>query len=335
MSSSFKWPIDVTYCAADKLPIRRLRWGKGFTYRNSASDRVSDTGVHLRINSLAIPPAWEDVRIAGAATWHIQAIGRDARGRKQYRYNPRWIEQNKLRDFERLVSFAESLPTIRKYVDGQLRRRQIDKDRVTGIALHLLDRTLIRVGNTAYAELNGSFGLTTLKAKHVKLDRKSIKFSFIGKGGKARKLRLEDPRAARALRHCHELPGQQLLQYRSDTGEVLSLTSSDINEALCSITDESFTAKTFRTWGATSDAFERLVKAGPADSEAEAKRTLNEALRGTAAVLGNTLAVCRKYYVHPAIGESYLGNELPRALGRARNGLSAAESATARFLEQL
>lgn len=330
---TFSWPDNVTYSRADRLPIRRLPWGKGFTYRDSAGTTVDDRSVRQRIEALAIPPAWDGVRIAAAATWHIQAIGRDARGRRQYRYHPAWIETNKRRDFDRLVAFGGKLPTLREHIDSQLRRRSLDRDRVTGIALHLLDRTLIRVGNAAYTEQNGSYGLTTLEDEHVEFGGKDVVFTFIGKGGKERELRLHDPRAARALRHCHELPGHHLLSYVAEDGEICPLTSTDVNSALRQITGSEFTAKTFRTWGASSDAFERLVTAGPEETATAAKRSLNAALRETAAMLGNTLAVCRKYYVHPAIGEAYLDGELPTSFGRARRHLTPAESATLRFLE--
>ncbi|HEX5787372.1 MAG TPA: hypothetical protein VFY03_04295 [Woeseiaceae bacterium] len=335
MPDPFEWPGNVTYSEADKLSIRRLRRGRGFAYTNGTGESVEDPRTRRRIDALAIPPAWEDVRIAAAATWHIQAVGRDARGRRQYRYNPLWIEQNKLRDFGRLTSFAARLPTIRDHVDGQLRRRQFDKEHVTAIALYLLDRTLIRVGNAAYAESNESYGLTTLENRHVEVDGASVRFSFVGKGGKERELTLDDPRAARVVRRCHELPGHALLQYMAEDGELCPLTSTDVNEALQAITGETFTAKTFRTWGGSADAFERLVAAGPPESPTAAVRTLNAALRETAHMLGNTLAVCRKYYVHPAIVEAFLAGTLPATLGPQRKALSASESATARFLEAL
>lgn len=333
MEASFEWSDRITYSQADDLPIRRLRCGKGFTYRHTNGATIVNPAIRTRINALAVPPAWDDVRIAAVATWHIQAIGRDARGRRQYRYHPLWIEQNKLRDFDRLTRFAAKLPKIRTHIDAQLRRRSLDKQQVTGIALHLLDRTLLRVGNTAYAEQNGSYGLTTLQDEHIKFGRSGIRFTFVGKGGKERALRLDDQRVARMLRHCHELPGHHLLQYRDDEGQLCPLTSTDVNLALTQISGESFTAKTFRTWGGTSDAFERLVALGPANSVPEAKRNLNAALRETAALLGNTLAVCRKYYVHPAVGEAYMAAKLPASLGPSRKFLSSSESATARFLE--
>jgi DNA topoisomerase-1 len=333
MAPAFEWPADVTYSDSANLPIRRLRCGRGFSYRDATDAVVRDKRVRLRIDALAIPPAWENVRIAAYATWHMQAVGRDARGRRQYRYHPLWIERNKLRDFDRLVDFSAKLPVIRRYIDRQLRRRQLDKDQVIGIALHLLDRTLIRVGNTAYAADNNTYGLTTLRDRHVKISGDSIRFTFTGKGGQERRLEFDDPRAARALRQCHELPGQQLLQYVADDGELRSLTSTDINDALLQITGQPFTAKTFRTWGASSDAYERLVHTEPPTSVSDGMRKLNAALRDTAAILGNTLAVCRKHYVHPAIGEAFLADALPASLGPSRKGLSEAESALARFLE--
>lgn len=335
MAVIFEWTGSVTFGDADALPIRRVRCGRGFTYRDKQGVIVRDPEVRQRIDALAIPPAWEDVRVAAVRAWHVQAMGRDARSRRQYRYHPLWTEQNKLRDFARLPAFAEKLPAIRAFADQQLRRRQMDKERVVGIALRLLDRTLIRIGNTAHTRANGTFGLTTLRDRHVAISGASVYFDFIGKGGKARRIRLDDPRASRAIGQCHELPGHHLLQYLDDDGEVEPLLSTDVNEALATITGEPFTAKTFRTWGGSSDAFERLGNTDQAMPETARVRALNAALRETAGLLGNTVAVCRKYYVHPAIPEAYLEADLPPVKGRARKGLSVAESAMVRFLERL
>lgn len=333
LTEPFVWPRPVVYGATEDLPIVRVRCGRGFAYRDEDGQLIRDPGERRRFSALAIPPAWEVVRIAAKGNRHLQAVGRDARKRKQYRYHPLWIEQNKLRDFGRLPAFAAALPKIREFVDGELRRRTVDSEYMVGIALRLLDRTLIRVGNDCYVERNGSYGLTTLTDRQVVARGDRLTFRFVGKGGQSVELDLEDPRAARAVRRCHELPGHRLLQY-SDNGEIRPLTSTAINETLRSLTGESFTAKTFRTWGGTVDAFGRLAGQPVPESMAERTRVLNGHLRETAGILGNTLAVCRKYYVHPAIiaawGDGTLARRKPAV--RPRPGLDGAETATLRFL---
>jgi DNA topoisomerase IB len=332
--SAFVWPKPVVYGDTDELPIIRSRCGRGFAYRDDGGRLIRDPQERNRFAALAIPPAWEMVRIAAKGNRHLQAIGRDARKRKQYRYHPLWIEQNKLRDFDRLPAFGLALPKIREFVDVQLRRQVLDREHMVGIALHLLDRTLIRVGNDCYVEANGSYGLTTLTDRQVVARGNRLTFRFIGKGGRDMELDLQDPRAARAIRQCHELPGHRLLQYAEDDGEICPLTSTDINDTLRELTGETFTAKTFRTWGGTVDAFGRLAGQALAETETERTRILNGHLRETAEVLGNTLAVCRKYYVHPRVIEAYergvLARRQPRV--RARRGLDGIETAAFRFL---
>lgn len=332
--TEFAWPRPVVYGPTDDLPILRVRRGRAFSYRDGQGRPIRDVRERRRFAALAIPPAWEDVRIAAQGNWHVQAIGRDSRKRKQYRYHPLWIEQNKRKDFERLPAFAQALPKIREFIDAQLRRQTLDRERMTGIALHLLDQTLIRVGNEAYVETNGSYGLTTLTNRHVVANGNVVRFKFVAKGGKLTEIDLQDSRAARAVRRCHELPGHRLLQYVGDDGEIFPLTSTDINDALQAITGEPFTAKTFRTWGGTVDAFGRLADEPLPSSAGEQTRTLNQHLRETAKVLGNTLAVCRKYYVHPKVIDAWLNGELDahRPAARPRRGLSDVETATLRFL---
>jgi DNA topoisomerase I len=334
LSEPFVWPKPVVYGDTEDLPIVRSRCGRGFVYRDDGGRLIRNPEERIRFAALAIPPAWEMVRIAAKGNRHVQAIGRDARKRKQYRYHPLWIEQNKLRDFDRLPAFGLALPKIREFVDGQLRRQILDREHMVGIALRLLDRTLIRVGNDCYVDTNGSYGLTTLTSRQVVARGNRLTFRFTGKGGKDMELDLQDPRAARAIRQCHELPGHRLLQYVEEDGEICPLTSTDINDMLRELTGETFTAKTFRTWGGTVDAFGRLAGQPLADSQTERTRILNAHLRETAEVLGNTLAVCRKYYVHPRIMEAYecgvLARRQPRV--RARRGLDGMETAAFRFL---
>lgn len=336
MSEAFVWPEPVVYGETADLPIVRVRCGRGFSYRDPDGHSIKSRDARARFDALAIPPAWEDVRIAAEGNRHVQAIGRDAKKRKQYRYHPLWIEQNKRRDFDRLPAFAAALPGIREFIDAQFRRQAMDRERMTGVALRLLEQTMIRVGNDAYVESNGSYGLTTLTDKQVKANGSSVTFRFIAKGGKETRIDLHDPRAARAVKRCHELPGHRLLQYIDDAGEVCPLTSTDINQALHDLTGETFTAKTFRTWGGTVDAFERLAAQPLPESEAEQARVLNQHLRETAKVLGNTLAVCRKYYVHPSVIDAYYDGSLARRQPsvRERRGLSGAETAALRFLSE-
>lgn len=334
MPQPFAWPKPVVYGETDDLPIARIRCGRGFTYRDDGGRLVKNPEERIRFDALAIPPAWERVRIAAKGNRHVQAIGRDARKRKQYRYHPLWIEQNKLRDFGRLPEFARALPKIREFVDAQLRRQILDLDHMVAIALRLLEQTLIRVGNDAYVEANGSYGLTTLTDRQVVAHGNTLTFKFVGKSGKVTELDLRDARAARAVRRCHELPGHRLLQYFDDAGEICPLTSTHVNDKLRDLTGETFTAKTFRTWGGTVDAFARLAGQPAGESEAERVRTLNLHLRETAGVLGNTLAVCRKYYVHPKVIDAFMDGALaarqPKV--RARRGLRRAETAVLRFL---
>lgn len=334
MSEAFTWPEPVVYGETADLPIARIRRGRGFSYRDRDGEPIKNRDARARFDALAIPPAWEEVRIAAAGNRHVQAIGRDAKHRKQYRYHPSWIEQNKRRDFDRLPAFAAALPKIREFIDTQFRRQAMDRERMTGVALRLLEQTLIRVGNDAYVVSNGSYGLTTLTDRQVKANGSSVTFRFVAKGGKETRIDLHDARAARAVKRCHELPGHRLLQYVDDDGEVCPLTSTEINQALHELTGETFTAKTFRTWGGTVDAFERLATQPLPESEAEQARILNQHLRETARVLGNTLAVCRKYYVHPQLIDAYRDGSLAtlRADVRARRGLTGTETATLRFL---
>ena len=334
LTESFAWPRPVIYGETENLPIARIRCGHGFTYRDHRGRLIKSARQRLRFDALAIPPAWEEVRIAAEGNRHVQAIGRDSRKRKQYRYHPLWIEQNKLRDFSRLPDFAMALPKIREFIDAQLRRQILDRERIIGIALRLLEQTLIRVGNDAYVESNGSYGLTTLTDRQVTTNGDSLTLRFVAKGGKVTRLDFKDPRAARAVKRCHELPGHRLLQYVDDNGEICPLTSTHINDMLQQLTGETFTAKTFRTWGGTVDAFSRLAGQPLADSAAEQVRILNAHLRETAKLLGNTLAVCRKYYVHPKVIDAYEDGSLAtwQASVRGRRGLSGVETATLRFL---
>ena len=263
-----------------------------------------------RIKSLAIPPAWTDVWICPFADGHIQATGRDAKGRKQYRYHPRFREVRESTKYEHVVAFAEALPAIRAKVREHMALRGLPREKVLATVVHLLETTLIRVGNDDYAKQNNSYGLTTLKTRHVAVDGNEVRFRFTGKSGKQWSLRVRDRRIAKIIRACQELPGQELLQYLDEEGKPQDVTSSDVNAYLKEITGNDITAKDFRTWAGTVLAAMALNEVQTFDSAAQAKRNLRTAIENVAARLGNTPTICRKCYVHPDVLTSYLDGNL-------------------------
>jgi DNA topoisomerase-1 len=332
--ATFEWPEKIEFVNADELGLARRRRGRGFVYLTAEGRRVTDGATIARIAALAIPPAWTAVWIAPTVYAHLQATGRDQRSRKQYRYHPVWALRRRHANFARLRDFARALPRIREFVDEGLRRPSLDKERVLSLALRLLDSGMIRVGNEEYARQNGSRGLTTLRKGNVEIAGDEVRFNFIGKGGLEYDLAISDARAARALRRCHELPGHRLFRYIDETGAPQPITSGDVNALLEELTGEKFTAKDFRTWAGTVTAFAALLEREPGSSEAETARIVNEVGRHTARVLGNTLAVCKRYYVHPKVFDAFASGKLAAyKRQRARRGLGAAETALARFLE--
>src|SRR5690349_13032696 len=262
----------LRYVSDAKPGIRRKRSGKGFTYVGADGRTVRDQATLARIRSLAIPPAYTDVWICPTANGHLQATGRDARGRKQYRYHPRWREVRDEAKYGRMVAFGEALPKIRRQVDRDIARRSLSKARVVATVVRLLDETSIRVGNDEYARENKSFGLTTMQKRHVDVEGARIMFRFRGKGGKLNDVDVRDPRVARVLRRCEELPGQHLFQYVDDDGEVQDVDSDDVNDYLREVTGDQFTAKDFRTWSGTVLAAWALEELGEAGSPTQAKR---------------------------------------------------------------
>lgn len=290
---------------SDEAPgIRRLRAGTGFSYQQ-AGKRVTDAAILKRIRALAIPPAWTQVWICPKANGHIQATGRDARGRKQYKYHAKFREVRDGTKFHRLLAFADSLPRIRAKVREHLGLRGLPRVRVLATVVHLLETTLIRVGSDEYARHNKSYGLTTLKPVHVDMDGSELKFNFKGKGGKVWKLGVRDRRIARIVRACQELPGQDLFQYIDDDGQTRDVTSADVNAYLREISGEDITAKDFRTWHGTVLAALALQEFEAFDSGAAAKKNVRAAIERVASRLGNTPTVCRKCYIHPEIFASY------------------------------
>ena len=296
----------LRYMTDTKPGIGRRKRGKGFTYVDLAGKTVRDKETLARIHSLVIPPAWTNVWICPIPNGHLQATGRDARGRKQSRYHPRWREIRDETKYERMLLFAQALPTIRERVDQDLGLSGLVRQRVLAVIVSLMESTLIRVGNTEYARENKSFGLTTLRDRHVEVNGSHITFSFQGKSRVYHTVDLYDRRLAKIIQRCADIPGYELFQYLDPEGTPHTVDSADVNEYLQSITGQYFTAKDFRTWAGSVLACEVLRDFEPFPSAAQAKKNVVEAIRTVAQRLGNTPAVCRKCYVHPAILEAYL-----------------------------
>lgn len=300
----------LTYVSDDKPGIRRRRSGKGFRYENGNGERIKEQATLKRIRALAVPPAWTDVWICAKATGHVQATGRDARGRKQYRYHARFREVRESTKYHHMLAFAKNLPAIRRRVQEHLAQRGLPREKVLATIVHLLEATLIRVGSDEYARTNKSYGLTTLKNRHVEVEGSALKFNFKGKSGKVWKLNVRDRRIAKVIRACQELPGQELFQYVDESGENRDITSSDVNAYLREISGEDITAKDFRTWHGTVLAALALQEFEKFDSQAGAKRNIRDAIQKVAARLGNTPTICRKCYIHPEIITTYIEGSL-------------------------
>jgi DNA topoisomerase-1 len=324
----------LIYVDEDTPGIRRRRHGRGFTYFTPAGDRLRDTEILARIRSLAIPPAWKEVWIALYPEGHIQATGRDARGRKQYIYHPRWQQVRNQTKFDRLLLFGTLLPEIRRRIDKDLSSNGISKERALAFVVRLLDRTLLRIGNREYARANRTYGLTTLHNDHVRICGTELQFDFLGKGKKQQMVTIRDRRLAFLAKKFQELPGQALVKYRNGDGEYVVVDSDDVNRYIEMISGERFTAKDFRTWGATVWTAEALVGTPISSTDTMNARNITRAIRNTARRIGNTLAVCRKYYVHPTIVDGFVQGVLVKAWNAAESveedglqGLSLAERA--------
>jgi DNA topoisomerase-1 len=294
--------------------IRRRRAGKGFVYLDADGEPVTSSDELARFRALAIPPAWTDVWICPNANGHIQAIGRDARGRRQYRYHPGFRERRDRGKFTRIIHFAERLPRIRRRVRADLGLAGLPRDKVLAAVVTLLELTHLRVGNRQYARLNRSFGLSTLRDQHVRIEGAKVRFRFKGKGGRTEERELVDRQLASIVRRCQALPGQDLFQYVDDDGETRIVRSEDVNAYLREITGEAdITAKDFRTWAGTVLTYRALRALQPGATDREARRNVVEAIRQTAGVLGNTPTVCRASYVHPAVLEAYVDGRIDAA----------------------
>lgn len=325
----------LVYTSDHKSGIRRIRKGRRFQYVDARGRRVGASDA-VRITALAIPPAWTDVWICPHARGHLQATGRDARGRKQYRYHAKWRAIRDETKYARLTAFGRALPAIRRRVDVDLRRAGLPREKVLAAVVKLLEKTFIRVGNDEYARANHSFGLTTMRDGHVKISGSRVRFIFKGKSGVEHELELDDRRVARIVKQCRDLPGQELFQYRDESGAVVDIGSADVNAYLKEMTGQDFTSKDFRTWAGTVLAASLLGRAEVASSERRAKKNIVGAIEQVAKQLGNTRAVCRKCYVHPAVLDAYLDGSIAQASRgtRSTGGLTRAESAVLHLLQR-
>jgi DNA topoisomerase I len=304
----------LRYSTDARPGITRRRSGRGFSYRRPDGALVRDPAVLARIRALAIPPAWTEVWICPDAAGHLQATGRDAKGRKQYRYHARWRARRDDAKFERLIDFARALPRIRERCDADLARPGIPREKVLAAVVRLLETTLIRVGNDEYARLNRSFGLTTLKSRHATVTGTKVRFRFRGKSGREHEVGIRDRRLATVVRRCQDLPGQELFQYVGQDGEPHDVASEDVNDYLREISGIDITAKDFRTWAGTVLAYRALRALAPGTDDRSSRKNVVEAVRFTSDRLGNTPAVARKSYVHPAILEAYMDGSIGGAL---------------------
>jgi DNA topoisomerase-1 len=328
---------NLVYSSDDLPGYRRQRRRGQFVYVTPSGARLRAARALARIRALAIPPAYTDVWICRDARGHLQASGRDARGRKQYRYHPQWRSARDASKYGRLIEFAAHLPALRASVSRDIALSGLPRNKVLALVVRLLETTLIRIGNEEYSRQNHSYGLTTLQDRHVDLHGRRLRFRFRGKNGKYHDVSLADERLARIVRRVQELPGQDLFQYVDDDGQVQRIGSADVNEYIREHTAEDFSAKDFRTWRGTVLAARELSAVGFAESEAQSKRRINEAIAAVAKRLGNTPAVCRASYVHPAVLDAYRAQRLrlPRAHGGPpRRGLSAQERAVLRLLQK-
>jgi DNA topoisomerase I len=305
--------VRLRHVAADRPGFTRRRSGRGFSYRDLEGRTIRDPETIARIRGIAIPPAWTDVWICPFPNGHLQATGRDARGRKQYRYHPRYRSRREGAKFERLIAFAKALPAIRRQVDRDLALPDLPREKVLAAVVRLLELTLIRVGNDEYARLNRSFGLTTLRNRHAAVDGTNVRFRFRGKSGRQHEVGLRDRKLAAVVRRCRDLPGQELFQYVGADGEPNDVASDDVNEYLAAIAP-GVTAKDFRTWAGTVLAYRALRAIGKGSTDREKQRNLAAAIRETAENLGNTPAVARQAYVHPAVVAAYLDGRIRTAL---------------------
>jgi DNA topoisomerase-1 len=322
----------LRYVTDSSPGIRRHRSGRGFTYRDPEGRTIRDRSVVRRIKALVIPPAWTEVWICPLPNGHIQASARDAKHRKQYRYHARWREVRDENKYDRMIAFGEALPALRKHVDEDLSQPGLPRSKVMATVVRLLELTLIRIGNEEYARENESYGLTTLRSRHVEVTGATLRFKFRGKSAKTHEVEISDRRLAAVVKRCQALPGHELFQYLDDEGQHRSIDSADVNDYLRESTGEEFTAKDFRTWAGSVFAAQTLSALKFTESEAEMKHGVVEAIKLVAKRLGNTPATCRKHYIHPAVISAFLSGKL-ESQAPAGGDLSAHEGALLRLLK--
>jgi DNA topoisomerase-1 len=329
----------LSYVSDRKPGIRREKHGEKFIYRDIDGKRITDEKTLERIASLAIPPAWTDVWICPSPRGHLQATGYDARRRKQYRYHPRWRQIRDETKYNRMLAFGAALPAIRERVDADLGSSGMPREKVLATIVRLLEETLIRIGNEEYARSNHSYGLTTLRNRHVDVDGSMLRFHFRGKSGVRHDVGIRDRRVARIIRKCQEMPGQELFEYYDEEGEIRTIDSADVNDYLREITGEEFTAKDFRTWSGTVLAAALLCECAPCAEESEGKQRIVEVVRQVSERLGNTPAVCRKCYIHPVVFDTFLEGTIEKILkpgdlnGKGVNALDPEEEGVMRLLK--
>jgi DNA topoisomerase-1 len=321
--------------------IRRIKNGKSFTYVHPDGKAVNDESTLKRIHGLVIPPAWTDVWICTHPNGHLQATGRDARNRKQYRYHAKWRSVRDRTKYDKLLEVGQLLPKIRKQVLQDLNKKGLPREKVLAAIVRILDLTHIRIGNEEYAKENNSYGLTTLRDKHVDIDGSTVRFKFKGKSGQHQDIHFKDPRIARIVQKCEELPGHELFAYVDDDGNIVDIASDNVNEYLKNITGKDITAKDFRTWGGTIQAALCLYKSGECDTELKSKRMMTTAVKEVAGFLGNRPATCKKYYIDPRIFSSYqerslcsfLAKELTKKDKYSEDDLQPIEKAVMKLLK--
>lgn len=312
--TDIEFPQGLTWCSDEQPGLSRRRSGKGWSYRDAKGRVITDAKTLDRIRALAIPPAWTDVWICPRANGHIQAIGRDVKGRKQYRYHADWSTARSTNKFDRLPAFARALPKLRAQVEHDLGLRGVCKAKVLATAVRLLELTLIRIGNAVYAKQNRSYGLTTMHKRHLEMDGAALTFEFRGKSGKDHSVSVRDRRLARVVRALEDLPGQQLFKYRDAEGGLCPVTSDDVNAYIREAMGDQFSAKDFRTWAGTVSAARALRDMEPPTSPTDARRKITVCVKAVSGLLGNTPTVCRASYVHPKVFELYQDGQLPDVL---------------------